>query len=50
LDKVGATKERRIRELKNRLKRAELMLEIQKKAQKALATFRERGESSGERG
>jgi transposase-like protein len=48
LDKVVAAKDRRIRELENRLKRAELMLEIQKKAQEALATFQERGEGSGE--
>jgi hypothetical protein len=32
LDKVVAAKDRRIRELENRLKRAELMLEIQKKS------------------
>jgi transposase-like protein len=48
LEKVVATKERRIRELERKLKRAELMLEIQKKAQEALATFQEKDEDSGE--
>jgi transposase-like protein len=50
LEKVVAAKDRRIRELENKLKRAELMLEIQKKAQEALATFQERPDGSGENG
>ncbi|MGH7441706.1 MAG: hypothetical protein ACREKE_03415 [bacterium] len=50
LAKVVAEKDRRISELERRLKRAELMLEIQKKAQEVLATFPERGQGSGENG
>ena len=46
LTKQLAEKDRRIAELERRLKRADLMLEIQKKAQEVLATFPERGQGS----
>jgi transposase-like protein len=46
LAKQLAEKDRRIAELERRLKRADLLLEIQKKAQEVLATFPERGQGS----
>ena len=48
LAKVVAEKDRRISELERRLKRAELMLDIQKKAQEVLATFPAKEFGSGE--
>jgi transposase-like protein len=48
LAKVVAEKERRIAELERRLKRADLLLEIQKKAQEVLATFPAKGTGSDE--
>lgn len=47
LAKVVAEKDRRINELERRLKRADLMLEIQKKAQEVLATFQEKDPGTG---
>jgi hypothetical protein len=48
LTKQLAEKDRRIQQLERRLKRAELMLEIQKKAQEYFATFPEKGPGGGE--
>lgn len=48
LTKVVAEKERQIAALERRLKRAELMLEIQKKAQEYFATFPEKLPGGGE--
>jgi transposase-like protein len=47
LEKTLAEKDRRIEELERRLKRAELMLEIQKKAQEVLDTFQAKEPESG---
>ena len=47
LAKVVAEKDRQIQQLERRLKRAELMLEIQKKAQEYFATFPEKGPGGG---
>ena len=50
LTKVVAEKDRRIAELERRLKRADLMLEIQKKAQEYFASFPAKETGSGESG